>query len=205
MLIRGVALSVGFFMLSLSVVHGQVSGLPHACTEYVEYMGSGDTVSALSETCIPYEEMTLASQSWRGFVWNFERYFSKDGFPLEIEIATHAARNNNDGRALVHFDMALENAIQIFVKKNDPDRAKVYTYLIESIRNSLLRKYISDELFWSELAKVKLPTLLSGFSRDRLETAYFLKCLIRLDAWTLPIGAVIQSPPFEMCINEAEE
>ena len=202
---RGVALSVGFLMLSLSVVHGQVGGLPHACTEYAEYMSSDDTVGALSETCIPYEEMILTSRNWRGFVWNFERYFSKDGFPLQVEIATHAARNNNDGRALVHFDMALENAIQIFVNKNDLGRAKVYTYLIVSTRNSILRKYISDEPFWTELAKVKPPALLSGFSRDRLEKAYFLKCLIRLDAWTLPIGEVIQSPPFEMCINEAEE
>ena len=202
---RGVALSLGFFMLSLSVARGEVSGLPNSCAKYVEFLGAHVPAETVSQTCIPYEDMIMASKDWRAFVWNFERYFSRDGYPVQIELAMQAALNDNDGRALVHFDAAGSNALEIFVKINDRERAKVYFFLIVKNRNSLFRKYISDELFWAELKRARPPGPLNAFNSQTLENAGFLKCLIRLDAWTLPIEEVIESTLFQRCIKQTEE
>lgn len=178
--------------------------IPSACAEYSQFLASSESMPITDQLeaseCIPYEILVMSATGWRSFVWNFERNFSKDGYPARVYGALKASKDGNGGLAILRLDAASSSMHQVFAKTRDRERGTAYIYLLTRLRNRILREYVSDQNFLTELSGIEKPQVLSSqiISDDRVEV--YLVCLIQLDAWTEQFSKLIRSKAFKNCI-----
>lgn len=178
------------------------------CYDYQMFLGRLDRDSA--GACSELEDFTASyeARDRRQYLEDFEALFSETNALTRLAGALAVQLDGDLVSSFTDLDAADRVLYGAFQRNNDQGRATVYAVFMSSAKADLLRQVCREDGGANRCPDVvgfMTAAEMLGDSRSILDTVSpfdVLYCLLRVDAHTGPIGDVLSSRRFNLCVVE---
>ena len=175
-----------------------------ACSHYKNFL-SGTVVRHLDkDDCHQLEKFTLThfDSDIRVLLDLVLKLASPDSALFSIAHTADNIANKDVEGSYASAQIAARRVGQMMASSFDEERAVFYTKLLSDIQNQSVAAMCSSRFRCSDFRTTRKTSDILGTAYetfDSVETGILLTCLLRLDAFTVPIREVVSSPHFRNC------